>query len=668
MRTARSAFLALALLTPGIAGAETLAITEDTTLDPGVEYGPIVVKASGVTIDGRGALISGPGGASPKEFRGVAISAEGVSGVTLKDVRAKGWETGLRIKDGEGWTVEGCDFSDNFHDPEFGWGEQGRRGGIVLENVRNSTLRKNRANRVWDACVLLDSDDNTIVENDFSHASNTCLKLWHARRNEARKNVLSYGLRIKAGEVHARDSAGLLIESGSDDNRFFDNDCTHGGDGIFVRVLNGRVSAGNLFERNDASFANNNGFEAWAPRNTYRDNKANGCSYGFWLGASDGTVLEGNEANDNGLPGGFHNSPHLPRGGHAGIVFMFGPSSHTIARGNTCKNNNGAGIALLGDLATKGGAWKAFHWVLEGNTLADNRWGLFAQHADWLDLSGNAFLNNREEDFHRDATVTNVHERPASPGGGRPRASLKGPSVAKVGEMIELDASASGRATAFRWDLGDGTIAEGAKVEHRFRKPGFARVGLTATDGHSADLAYRDLYIVDDREEVGTEGDVADWSWIDPQSKVRFGRDRSIHLVGGSSVRADVRPYSGGRVTLSCKPAGDRGVSLAGKEALCFWVKSINNNSASWQGPNPIITLISPGGETSTLTPKPGRLEQPPYNEAREGWTLYVVPLAGGRDWAREGSEIATAEAIAIGFDSWGAEPLRIWIDGLTIR
>ena len=224
----------------------------------------------------------------------------------------------------------------------------------MLERVKNSTLRKNKANRVWDACVLVDSDANEIEGNDFSRTSNTGLKLWASSRNRVGRNNLSYGLRIKPGEVHARDSSCVLIESGSNDNRFFGNDCTHGGDGIFVRVLNGWVSTGNQFEENDCSYANNNGFEAWSPRNIYRSNKANHCSYGFWLGASDQTVLIGNEASHNGDPKGFHNSPHLPKDSHAGIVFMFGPSSHTVVRRNTCVGNHGAGIALIGDQASKG--------------------------------------------------------------------------------------------------------------------------------------------------------------------------------------------------------------------------------------------------------------------------------------------------------------------------
>ena len=97
----------------------------------------------------------------PKDFQQVAVAARGVSRVTLKKPNAKGWQTGLQIEDGSGWLVENCNFSDNFHDPDFGWGEQGRRGGIVLNRVRQSTLRQNKAQRVWDGCVLVDGRTTT---------------------------------------------------------------------------------------------------------------------------------------------------------------------------------------------------------------------------------------------------------------------------------------------------------------------------------------------------------------------------------------------------------------------------------------------------------------------------------------------------------------------------
>ena len=43
-------------------------------------------------------------------------------------------------------------------------------------------------------------------------------------------------------------------------------------------------------------------------------------------------------------------------------------------------------------------------------------------------------------------------------------------------------------------------------VEHVFRTPGFHRLGLTVTNGALSDLAWRDLYVVDDAKELATEG------------------------------------------------------------------------------------------------------------------------------------------------------------------
>lgn len=671
--------LVLLFVTCLLCGAEErpapLEVSADITLDPQKTYGPIVITKSGVTLDGRGAWLSGAKEGNPKNFKGVAISANGAADVTLKNVNAKGWETGLKIVDATGWRVENCNFSDNFHDPRFGWGENGRRGGIVLERVHKTTLRKNKANNVWDACVLVDSNDNTLEENDFSHTSNTCLKAWHSCRNTFKKNNFSYGLRIDPGEVHARDSTSVLIESGSNDNRFIDNDCTHGGDGIFVRVLNQWVSTGNVFEENDCSYANNNGFEAWSPRNTYLRNKANHCSYGFWLGASDQTVLIENEASFNGLAKGFHNSPHLPQNGHAGIVFMFGPSSHTIVRGNKCEGNNGAGLALIGDMETKGAKFKAFHWIIEQNKFTANRWGIYAQHADWVDVAANISRDNSAGDLHEAGGVTNLVVHPDKPEIKLPpKAVLDGPAAAKIGETVTFNAMRStdpaGHQLAFRWNVAGGKQSDSASISHVFKEPGFYRVGLTVNNGLLSDLAWRDFYVVGDAPEIGTEGQAADWTWFDPQSKVKFANDRETRIAGGSSVFALVQPYGGFRLNLLYPASRKAGWSLAGKTRLVFWFKAINENVPAWQGENPVVTLYETDEKFVRLTPK-GKadlLSAPPYNEAREGWYYFAVPLGGGEKWDREGAALSTVNYLSIGVDSWGAPPLRMWIDGLALE
>ncbi len=650
-----------------------LEITKDTVLEKGKEYGAIVIKASNVKVEGNGAWVIGARAGNANKFTGVGVWGKGVSNVVLKGVNAKGWETGLKVEEAEGWVIEGCDFSDNFHDPEFGWGEQGRRGGIVLEKVKKSVVSKCKANRVWDGCVLVDSDENRIEECDFSRASNTCLKMWTACRNVVSKCNLSYGIRIKPGEVHARDSTSVLMESGSNDNRLIGNDCSHGGDGIFVRVLNGWVSTGNVFEGNDCSYANNNCVEAWSPRNTYIRNKANHGSYGFWLGASDQTVLIENEASYNGLPTGMHNSPHLPEAGHAGIVFMFGPSSHTVVRGNVCVGNNGAGVAVIGDMDSQGKKWRAYHWIIEQNRLEGNRWGIYMQYADWINVGANVFRGNSEKDVMDAGGVTNLLMGKDEAGVREPpRVVVSGPAMGKVGQEVVLDASKSrdpsGRALTFRWDWGDGTIAGGARAAHVFKEPGFYRVGVTGTNGVLSDLGWRDFYVVEDLKELGTEGASAEWGWVDPQSKVVFKDDDEVKISGGSSVYALVKPYGGGRVSLLYPRGKSAGWSLAGKTKLVFWVKAINENVPAWQDLNPLVTLYEAEGRSVKLSPARDLMSQPPYNEAREGWTYFVVPLGGDGQWKREGGQIGAVNWITIGFDSWGAPPLRIWLDGLALK
>jgi parallel beta-helix repeat protein len=648
-----------------------LVITESTKLDPKKTYSRIVIKASDITIDGQGAWLIGATAGKPKDFKGTAIEADGADGVTLKNVNAKGFETGLRVSNASRWTIENCNFSDNFHDPDFGWGENGRRGGIVLTNVSRSHIKGNKANRVWDACVLVNSDRNTIEKNDFSKTSNTCLKLWTSSNNWIHGNNLSYGLRISPGEVHARDSTSVLIESGSNSNYFNANDCTHGGDGIFIRVLNGWVSTKNIFTHNDCSYANNNGFECWAPGNSFYSNKANHCSYGFWMGGSDRTVLEANQANFNGDPKGFHNSPHLPKDGHAGIVFMFGPGSHCVARGNTCIGNNGAGIAVIGDQESKGAKWKAFHWIIEQNKLEQNRWGVFLQYADWIDIAANTHKDNGE-DVHDAGGVTRLTTRKfdGEPG-DVPKIKLVAPSSAIAGEQVNFALARAAEAPApmeTLWDFGDGTTSKAESLTHAFKQPGFYRVGVSITNGQLSNLAWRDFYVVADIPEPATEGAAKQWSLVEePNLKMTFADDAGTKLAGKSSVAVKINPYHGQRASMLYPKTKDAGWKLGGKKKLVFWLKTQNPNLPGWQDVNPVVTLYESDKRSLKLTPKADLLGQPSYNEAREGWKYFEVPLGGNEQWAREG-EIATLNWLTIGVDSWGHDALQLWIDGLGLE
>ena len=634
------------LLVAGSTSFAAEAVKQDLTLKKGqVLREPLVIAADGITLDGNGAILQGPGEEGKKEtFVGVGLLIEGQKGVTVRNLTIRGFEIGLQATDSRELLLENCDLSDNFTDPEHGWGDGKRNGGLILTGVHHSVVRGMRANRVWNGIDLFDSDDNRVEGNDFSHCSNVCLKLWNSSRNLILDNNLSFGLRMRPGEVHARDSTSVLIESGSNGNRFERNDATHGGDGIFIRPLNGWLSVGNIFVENDCSYANNNGFESWSPGNIFLRNKANHCSYGFWLGYSDRTVLIGNEAGWNGRPEGKHNAPE-PDFRHGGIVIVNGSGTHTLIQDNYCHDNNGGGIVFRGDLATRGERWKMEHLVVQGNRLENNEWGIFARFVDQLFLAGNQFKENQQDELLEEVTRLMRGDGLA---GVPPEVEIQGPERVLVGEAVRYTSKLLHRkehAVQYAWVVDDREFSS-PHVEHTFSTPGFQRVSLTVTDGQLGGLSALDVYVTAPGEEVGTEGQANRWGYElggNPPGagKVAF-TDDPLSMIGSSSIRLRPDPYPGLDLSAVFPGSRDAGWDLSQKQRLTFWLHALNPNNG-FQGPT--IIRLRAGPRLLTYMPtRSGRplnlLQNMPYPEARAGWQRVEMPLAGGDGWIRfEGSE-----------------------------
>ncbi len=535
-------------------------------------------------------------------------------------------------------------------------------------------------------------------ENDFSHASNFCASLFTACRNRFLKNNLSYGIRIKPGEVHAHDSASVMVQAGSDDNYFADNDITHGGDGVFIRPYGGWTSAGNVFERNDCSYANNNCIEAQCPRNTYRQNKANHGSHGIWVGWSNETIVEDNEACFNGLPTGLHKAPFpfkfVPGGrqdAHAGII-LAGICNHTICRGNKCIGNNGAGICLFGD-DHPNPAFAAFHWVLENNVVCDNRWGIYMEFADWINMADNMLENNREGNIIKGGTNTNITAFPDNPLITQPpKLNLMAPTAAKpgqpvpvkLGQPIVLDASGSsdpgGNPLSFRWDFNDGTPAAiGPRVTHTFTKIGPYSPGVTVTNGRFSDLAYRDFLVYEDLPEIGTEGQAAQWSWGEvqphdqelpgvpvphPQLKVDLSDDHQVFLVGKSSLALKVGPSPDRRLSLLYPRPKNLGIPLAGKTRFIFWTKWLCPCFYAGEGLLPTVTLYESPTKYCIIRP----VGNGTIWQGGADWFCKSVSLRGDDVWKRKGEIPSTLNWVTIEFGSPGAVPFSAWIDGMAVK
>src|SRR5437016_1291398 len=143
--------------------ADDIVVTNDLILEKGaILKARLVVRASHVTIEGNGATLQGPGTVGETntlEQAGVGVLLEGSVNVTIRNLNARGFATGLLARDGRALLIEGCDFSDNYHNPKHGWGELPPRGGLRLERVQKSVVRATKANQVWNGLYLVESDD-----------------------------------------------------------------------------------------------------------------------------------------------------------------------------------------------------------------------------------------------------------------------------------------------------------------------------------------------------------------------------------------------------------------------------------------------------------------------------------------------------------------------------
>lgn len=432
-----------------------------------------------------------------REYRGTAITLSGCTNVTVRNFSAKGFRTGILLDRCQGCRIEYNDLSDNYTDPEYGWGDgKWSDGAIILQHSHRNTIVGNTALKVWNGLVLMDSNKNHVSHNTISHCANVCLKLSRACENSIVENDFSWGLRIYPGEVHARDSVSCLIENGSDGNTITDNDFSHGGDGIFIRVLNHWCSMNNRFIRNNCSFANNNAIEAWSPRNSYVENLANNSSYGFWLGGSDETIVSGNTVNHNGQE--YHNAPeHF---GNSGIAIVNGSAEGVVLTDNMFDGNYGPALALGSSEPDK-----TAHWLIANNhitsTKNDDRGyeghGMYLYHCEDITIVGNTFRNISGDELSVGAENRSI--RCSSRSVDQRPLVISGSTYVKQEELLSLTVDSSEEKAI--WVVGENSY-EGGFLTLSFKEPKYQRIFCRAGDR----IAWHSIYVLPAGEKILAEG------------------------------------------------------------------------------------------------------------------------------------------------------------------
>jgi len=379
-----------------------MVITEDTTFAPGVyplQKG-IRIGAAGVTVMGEGVLLV------DSTRKGVGISAENLSGITVKGIATSGFYHGIRFDHCQDVTIDSVRIRDTAEIEGIDtflylWlpVEQVYSGAILLNGVNSGMVRNCDAQHQMNGILLYGCEHLTVENNNASFNSGWGVYMSACNENTIQDNRLDFCNRVyrrpENGSVRVEaDASGIVMVISSCRNKILRNSCLCGGDGIFVAGCTpdgNRTSCDdNLFEDNDCRLSPNNAIESTFSRgNVFRRNDCSRSNYGFWMGYSWDTVVEDN---------------HVEFNRWAGMAIEH---AHGFVIRNNRILNNGEGIRLFtrgGDILKQWPGWEvSFDFLIEKNQIEKNTIGfngytgaeIVGQNGRDYRIKGNTFQDNR---------------------------------------------------------------------------------------------------------------------------------------------------------------------------------------------------------------------------------------------------------------------------------
>lgn len=422
-----------------------MVLRHDVCLRPGVYFLPkgLTVASDGISIEGNGALLIGAG------REGVGVRIEGRKGVTLRSLRLAEYRHGVHASDCQGLRLTSLGVTSTaeiaantvFLDV---WlpAEQAYGGGILLSHCRDSVVEECDVQHQQSGLLLYDCSGLSVMRNLANYNSGYGVHLYGTSDSVFESNSADYCCRFepREGGRHfghmGADATGFLAVHGSCRNTFRRNTARLGGDGFFLAGLapDGTKCGcdDNLFEENDGSLSPNIAFEATFCRgNVFRGNYADRCNYGFWLGFSWDTVIDGNRMVMNRQAGIAVENGHgytvtnntFQANGHGVLLWTKRVEAFaeaypesltsydwTIDRNTFTRNGKGIriaadqdhGIRNLPDQGDDRTATRPRDHRITGNDIQDNRVGIDLSSADTTLIEGNLLNRNVEANVRQD--------------------------------------------------------------------------------------------------------------------------------------------------------------------------------------------------------------------------------------------------------------------------
>ena len=283
------------------------------TIDDPAGDGAIFITASGITVDLNDYRLQSTESDMSKMV-GVGVYGRGLKDVIIRGGAIAGYKWGIFLEDCENVTVENVivetsrmqhtlSTRENYDTADWLdiWSIEGFEkygGAVYMKNCRNSTVRGVTAEFQQNGVSLTNCRNVTVENCELSFNSGWGLHMWNSDNCKIRQNIAEFCQRLEYWKYSAGgDSAGILIEQDSNYNIIEDNSFAHGGDGFFITGQRPYLKPSNFntVRRNDCRYSPHNGIESTFSRgNRFIDNDCSGSRYGFWLGYSYETVVEGN--------------------------------------------------------------------------------------------------------------------------------------------------------------------------------------------------------------------------------------------------------------------------------------------------------------------------------------------------------------------------------------
>ena len=286
----------------------------------------IVIEGENIVVDFSNAIVNGNSKKqTPDKFYGTAIIVRSGKNITIKNLTAKGYKVAFIAKNVDGLKIENCDFSYNYrqhlnsnqekedisdwlsyhHNENDEWLRYG--AAIYLKECKNFTVSNCKVTGGQNALMMMKCNNGTVYNNDFSFNSGVGIGMYKSSGNKIMYNKLDFTVRGYSHGVYNRgqDSAGILVYDQSNNNWFYNNSATHGGDGFFLWAGQTTMDSGkggcngNKIAKNDFSYAATNGVEATFSSNQIIGNRIFECDHGIWGGYSYNTTITSNQFRNN---------------------------------------------------------------------------------------------------------------------------------------------------------------------------------------------------------------------------------------------------------------------------------------------------------------------------------------------------------------------------------